>query len=144
MLTFAVSAIFMGMAGAIIATRRTYIDPGIAFNLNNSFLPVLMAMFGGMGNLIGPVIGAARLHVHRGAAAHPVPGSVHAHLRRGPDPGHPVHAERHSGAGAASLAQDQRRSTCTCLKVKESPGISAAWPQCPTSTSTWTRERYWG
>jgi branched-chain amino acid transport system permease protein len=58
-LTFGVSAIFMGMAGAIIATRRTYIDPGIAFNLNTSFLPVLMAMFGGMGNLVGPVIGAA-------------------------------------------------------------------------------------
>ena len=58
-LTFAVSAVFMGMAGAIIATRRSYIDPGIAFNMNTSFLPVLMAMFGGMGNLVGPVIGAA-------------------------------------------------------------------------------------
>jgi branched-chain amino acid transport system permease protein len=58
-LIFAVSAIFMGMAGAIIATRRTYIDPYIAFDLQNSFWPVLMAMFGGMGNLVGPVIGAA-------------------------------------------------------------------------------------
>ena len=58
-LVFAVSAIFMGMAGAIIATRRTYIDPYIAFDLQNSFWPVLMAMFGGMGNLVGPVIGAA-------------------------------------------------------------------------------------
>lgn len=58
-LVFAASAITMGMAGAIIATRRTYIDPGIAFNLNTSFLPVLMAMFGGMGNLVGPIIGAA-------------------------------------------------------------------------------------
>jgi branched-chain amino acid transport system permease protein len=57
-LTFAVSAIFMGMAGAIIATRRSYIDPYIAFDLNNSFFPVLMAMFGGMGNLVGPLIGA--------------------------------------------------------------------------------------
>ena len=57
-LVFAASSTFMGMAGAIIATRRTYIDPGIAFNLNTSFLPVLMAMFGGMGNLVGPVIGA--------------------------------------------------------------------------------------
>jgi branched-chain amino acid transport system permease protein len=56
---FATSAIFMGMAGAIIATRRTYIDPYIAFDLQNSFWPVLMAMFGGMGNLVGPVIGAA-------------------------------------------------------------------------------------
>ena len=58
-LVFAAGAIFMGMAGAIIATQRAYIDPGIAFNLNSSFLPVLMALFGGMGNLVGPVIGAA-------------------------------------------------------------------------------------
>jgi len=58
-LTFAATAIVMGMAGAIIATRRAYIDPGIAFNLDTSFLPVLMALFGGMANLVGPVIGAA-------------------------------------------------------------------------------------
>jgi branched-chain amino acid transport system permease protein len=58
-LTFAIGAVYMGMAGAIIATRRAYIDPGIAFNMNNTFLPVLMAMFGGMGTLVGPVIGAA-------------------------------------------------------------------------------------
>jgi branched-chain amino acid transport system permease protein len=58
-LTFGVSAIFMGMAGAIVATQRTYIDPYIAFDLNQSFLPVVMAMFGGMGSLVGPVIGGA-------------------------------------------------------------------------------------
>ncbi len=55
---FATSAIFMAMAGAIMATRRSYIDPGIAFDVQTSFLPVLMAMFGGMGNLVGPVLGA--------------------------------------------------------------------------------------
>lgn len=56
---FAASAVPMAMAGAIIATQRAYIDPSVAFHLNISFLPVLMAMFGGMGNLAGPVIGAA-------------------------------------------------------------------------------------
>jgi branched-chain amino acid transport system permease protein len=56
--TFAISAFFMGAAGAIMATKWTYIDPGIAFNLNLSFLPVLMAIFGGMGNLYGPILGA--------------------------------------------------------------------------------------
>jgi branched-chain amino acid transport system permease protein len=56
--TFAISAFFMGAAGAIMATKWTYIDPGIAFNLNLSFLPVLMAIFGGMTNLAGPIIGA--------------------------------------------------------------------------------------
>jgi branched-chain amino acid transport system permease protein len=58
-LTFAISAIFMGAVGAIMATRWTYIDPSIAFKPFYSFLPVLMAIFGGMGQLYGPVIGAA-------------------------------------------------------------------------------------
>jgi branched-chain amino acid transport system permease protein len=57
-ITFAVSAFFMGAAGAIMATRWTYIDPRIAFNPLLSFMPVLMAIFGGMGQLYGPVIGA--------------------------------------------------------------------------------------
>ena len=56
---FAISAFYMGTAGAIMATRWTYIDPRIAFNPLISFLPVLMAIFGGMGQLYGPIIGAA-------------------------------------------------------------------------------------
>jgi branched-chain amino acid transport system permease protein len=58
-LTFGISAIFMGAAGAIIATKWTYIDPYIAFNTLFSFLPVLMAIFGGLGYFLGPVVGAA-------------------------------------------------------------------------------------
>jgi branched-chain amino acid transport system permease protein len=59
--TFAISAFFMGTAGAVMATKWTYIDPGIAFNPFYSFMPVVMAMFGGMGQLYGPVIGAVVL-----------------------------------------------------------------------------------
>ncbi|HJX40002.1 MAG TPA: branched-chain amino acid ABC transporter permease [Anaerolineales bacterium] len=58
-LAFAISACFMGAAGSIMATRWTYIDPGIAFNPLFSFMPVLMAIFGGMGRIYGPLIGAA-------------------------------------------------------------------------------------
>ena len=58
-ITFAISAFFMGATGAIMATRWTYIDPNIAFNPLFSFMPVLMAIFGGIGRLYGPVIGAA-------------------------------------------------------------------------------------
>ena len=57
-ITFAMSAFFIGLAGAIMATRWTYIDPRIAFNPVLSFMPVLMAIFGGMGALYGPIIGA--------------------------------------------------------------------------------------
>jgi branched-chain amino acid transport system permease protein len=60
-ITFAVSAFFMGAAGAVMATKWTYIDPFIAFNANFSFMPVVMAMFGGMGQLYGPIIGAVIL-----------------------------------------------------------------------------------
>jgi len=58
-LTFALSAVFAGAAGAIWATRLTYIDPYVAFHVNFSFLPILMAIFGGMGQMYGPLIGAA-------------------------------------------------------------------------------------
>lgn len=57
--TFAVSAVFTGAAGSIIATRWTYVDPYIAFNYLYSFMPVLMAIFGGMGLFYGPILGAA-------------------------------------------------------------------------------------
>lgn len=57
--TFAISAVFMGAAGAIMATRWTYIDPYIAFNFLLSFMPVLMATFGGLGHTWGPIVGAA-------------------------------------------------------------------------------------
>jgi len=56
---FGLSAFFMGLAGAIMATKWTYIDPKIAFNPVISFMPVLMAIFGGLGRPYGPIIGAA-------------------------------------------------------------------------------------
>jgi branched-chain amino acid transport system permease protein len=58
-ITFGISAFFMGAAGSIIATRWTYVDPYVAYNVLFSFLPVIMAIFGGMGQIYGPVIGAA-------------------------------------------------------------------------------------
>ncbi len=58
-ITFAISAFFMGATGAIWATKLTYINPHVAFSVLFSFLPVLMAIFGGMGQIYGPVIGAA-------------------------------------------------------------------------------------
>jgi branched-chain amino acid transport system permease protein len=57
-LTFAVSAAFMGAVGVIVATKTTYVDANTAFNPMMSFSPALMAIFGGMGNLWGPAIGA--------------------------------------------------------------------------------------
>jgi branched-chain amino acid transport system permease protein len=56
-LTFAISSIFMGAAGVVLAPSLTYSNAGIAFNVINSFIPIVAAVFGGMGSLNGPVIG---------------------------------------------------------------------------------------
>mgnify|MGYP001094568352 CR=1 FL=1 len=58
-ITFAITAVFTGAAGAIMATKWIYIDPYIAFNPLFSFIPVLMAIFGGLGQFYGPILGAA-------------------------------------------------------------------------------------
>jgi branched-chain amino acid transport system permease protein len=57
-LTFAISAVFMGAVGVIMATKNTYVDANTAFSPMMSFSPALMAIFGGMGNIFGPAIGA--------------------------------------------------------------------------------------
>jgi branched-chain amino acid transport system permease protein len=57
-LYFAVSSMFMGAAGVVIAPTDIYINAAIAFSLFYSFMPILMAIFGGMGELSGPIIGA--------------------------------------------------------------------------------------
>jgi branched-chain amino acid transport system permease protein len=58
-LLFSISAFFMGAAGAVMATKWTYIDPGIAFSYGYSFSAVAMAIFGGVGQLFGPILGSA-------------------------------------------------------------------------------------
>lgn len=58
---FAITAFFAGATGSTMATRWTYIDPSIAFNPLFSFMPVLMAIFGGIGSITGQIIGATVL-----------------------------------------------------------------------------------
>jgi branched-chain amino acid transport system permease protein len=57
-ISFAITAFFMGAAGATLANRLIFIDPAATFYIGYSFTPVLMAIFGGLGQIYGPVIGA--------------------------------------------------------------------------------------
>jgi branched-chain amino acid transport system permease protein len=57
---FALSAAFMGAAGAAMAPRWTYIDPQV-FNPFVSFQTVIMALLGGVGSVAGPIVGAVFL-----------------------------------------------------------------------------------
>ena len=56
---YAISAFFVGAVGALWALKVGYVDPSIAFNPLKSFEPILMAIFGGMNALPGPVVGAS-------------------------------------------------------------------------------------
>lgn len=61
LLLFAVSAVFITVTGAIMAPRWTYIDPSIAFAPAVSFQTLIMALLGGAGALLGPILGAVPL-----------------------------------------------------------------------------------
>jgi branched-chain amino acid transport system permease protein len=60
---FTLSAFFPGVAGGIYAYYISYIHPDIVFDINMSILIVLMALFGGGGSWMGPLVGAAFLSV---------------------------------------------------------------------------------
>ena len=57
-LAFAISAAPVGAVGAAMATTIGYVDPDIAFKMLASFMPVLMAIFGGTRSIYGPIVGA--------------------------------------------------------------------------------------
>jgi branched-chain amino acid transport system permease protein len=57
-LALILSAALPGLAGAIYVWQTTYIDPDSGFGAAVAFAPVIMAMLGGSGTVLGPLIGA--------------------------------------------------------------------------------------
>lgn len=55
---FALSSLFIGIAGAIYASWVSYIDPSDVYDVSLSVKPIIMALLGGVGTIAGPVIGA--------------------------------------------------------------------------------------
>ncbi len=60
-LAFGISAFFPGMIGAILALRRSYIDPYTVFSLTVSFQVIVMAFLGGIEDIEGAILGAVLL-----------------------------------------------------------------------------------
>ena len=58
-LAFAISGIFVGMAGALWVYYLTYLRPGLFLSIGIATHMVLMTLIGGKGTVAGPVIGAA-------------------------------------------------------------------------------------
>ena len=57
LLAFTISSAIMGLAGGLFAYQLRYISPDM-LHIEYSFQFVVMALFGGVGSLIGPVLGA--------------------------------------------------------------------------------------
>ena len=57
-LAFALSGIFTALAGGIHAYWITFLDPESAFDISLNVKMIIMAVFGGPGTILGPVVGA--------------------------------------------------------------------------------------
>lgn len=60
-LAFALSGVFSALAGGIHAYWITFLDPESAFDISLNVKMIIMAVFGGAGTVIGPVVGAFAL-----------------------------------------------------------------------------------
>ena len=58
---FCLSAVFVGVAGAIYASWVNYIDPPDVFDVLISVKPMVMVLLGGLGTIFGPPLGAVVL-----------------------------------------------------------------------------------
>ena len=54
---FVISSTFAAIAGALVAPRWSYVEPGVAFSPFLSFQVVIMALLGGTHRLWGPLLG---------------------------------------------------------------------------------------
>ena len=60
-LAFALSGVFSALAGGIHAYWITFLDPESAFDISLNVKMIIMAVFGGPGTVLGPVVGAFAL-----------------------------------------------------------------------------------
>jgi branched-chain amino acid transport system permease protein len=60
---FALSGFFTGLAGSIYAFQQAFIQPGPVFTVQTTVKMIVMAVFGGMGSLFGPLLGAVSIEV---------------------------------------------------------------------------------
>jgi len=58
---FSLSAVYVGIAGAIYASWVNYIEPPDVFDVLIAVKPLVMALLGGIGTIFGPAIGAVIL-----------------------------------------------------------------------------------
>jgi branched-chain amino acid transport system permease protein len=64
--SYALSALFPGIIGALFFFKNANIEPGNAFRLHLSIETIVMVMLGGQGTVLGPLVGGAAYQRLRG------------------------------------------------------------------------------
>ena len=62
-IAFALSGFFTGLAGSVSAYQQAFLMPGPAFSVETTVKIIVMSVFGGMGKLFGPLIGAFSIQI---------------------------------------------------------------------------------
>ncbi len=62
-IVFIISGGFAGVAGSIYALFQNLISADDAFNIGNSFAPIIMTLVGGIGSFFGPIVGSGILSI---------------------------------------------------------------------------------
>jgi branched-chain amino acid transport system permease protein len=62
-IAFALSGLFAGLAGGIHAYKITFIEPGPVFDVGITVEMIVMSVFGGVGTIVGPTVGAILLQI---------------------------------------------------------------------------------
>ena len=57
-LRFSLSALYVGIAGAVYASWVKYIEPPDVFDVLLAVKPMVMVLLGGLGTIFGPALGA--------------------------------------------------------------------------------------
>lgn len=60
---FSLSGLFTGLAGSLSAYQQGFIKPEAVFSVEITVKMIVMAVFGGIGHLFGPLLGAATIEV---------------------------------------------------------------------------------
>ena len=93
-IAFALNAMLCGLAGGVYAYWHSTIDPPTVFDLTNNVRIIIMAVLGGIGTPLGPIIGA-RCSPHPGDALEILHEPPRGPLRRGDRRRRPADAARH-------------------------------------------------
>ncbi len=73
---FVISAIFAGLAGGTYASYMLYIEPNMAYSAFISIEMQVMAIFGGLGTIVGPIIGGSLIKLLREITTYTLAGVI--------------------------------------------------------------------